>query len=64
MSANPQTTQPDSNDPIVQELHAVREKLAEKFQGDLHAYSAAARAHALALGFRFTSVKTPPPTPV
>ncbi len=63
MSANPQTAQPDWNDPIVQELHMIREKLAEKFQGDLHAYSEAARAHALALGFRFTSVKTAPPTP-
>lgn len=57
MAANPQIAQPDWNDPIVQELHAIREKLSEKFQGDLHAYSEAARAHALALGFRFTSVQ-------
>lgn len=63
MAATPQTAQPDWNDPIVQELHAIREQLAEKFQGDLRAYSEAARAHALALGFRFTSVQAQPPRP-
>lgn len=63
MSANPQIALPDWNDPIVQELHAIREKLAEKFQGDLHAYSEAARARALALGFRFTSIQAQPPSP-
>jgi hypothetical protein len=64
MSAKLQTTQPDWHDPIVQELHAVREKLVEKYQGNLHAYSQAARAHALALGFQFTTIKAPPKTPM
>lgn len=63
MNAKLQTTQADWHDPIVQELHFVREKLVEKYQGNLHAYSQAARAHALALGFQFTSMKTPPTTP-
>jgi hypothetical protein len=52
-----QATQPDWHDSIVQELHVVREKSVEKYQGNLHDYSVAARAHALELGFQFTSVK-------
>jgi hypothetical protein len=63
MNAKLQATQPEWHDPIVQELHTVREKLVEKYQGDLHSYSHAARAHALALGFQFTAVKTLPTTP-
>jgi hypothetical protein len=63
MDANLQTTLPDWHDPIVQELHAVREKLVEKYQGNLHAYSQAARSRALALGFQFTSIKTHPKPP-
>jgi hypothetical protein len=64
MNAKLQTTQLEWHDPIVQELHAVREKLVEKYQGNLHAYSQAARAHAIALGFQFTSIKPPPTTPI
>jgi hypothetical protein len=60
VDANLQTTPPDWHDPIVQELHAVREKLVEKYQCNLHAYSQAARARSLALGFQFTSIKTQP----
>jgi len=41
------------HDPIVQELHDIRAQLAEKYHGNLSAYSQAATAHALALGFKF-----------
>jgi hypothetical protein len=64
MNAKLQTAQPEWQDPIVQELHAVREKLVEKYQGNLHTYSVAAREHAIALGFQFTSIKPPPTTPI
>jgi hypothetical protein len=56
-------TQPQSspqaiwNDPIVSEIHAIRQQLSDKYHGDLHAYSLAATANALALGFKFY---TPP----
>jgi hypothetical protein len=63
MTANRKNPPPDWQDPIVYELHAIRGKLVEEYQGDLHAYSKAARAHALALGFRFNPVNTPPTTP-
>jgi hypothetical protein len=63
MNAKLQATQPEWHDPIVQELHTVREKLVEKYQGNLHAYSQAARAHTLALGFQFSSIKTQPTMP-
>ncbi len=46
------TTTPAWRDPIVAELHAIRDQLAERFQNDLTAYSEAASAHCLALGFR------------
>jgi hypothetical protein len=62
MNAPAQIATLDWHDPIVQELHEVREKLVEKYQGDLHAYSEAARARALALGFRFTTTNSPPET--
>ena len=52
-------TPPEWQDPVVQELHAVREQLIEKYHGDLHAYSKHATAHALALGFKFTALKLP-----
>jgi hypothetical protein len=38
-------------DPIVQELHALREQLVAKYQGDMHAYSEACVRHTKALGF-------------
>lgn len=59
MTANPQTSSVDWRDPIVEELHELRAQLLEKYQGDLHAYSEAARARSLALGFRFTTIKAP-----
>ena len=45
------------HDPIVSEIHAIRQQLSDKYHGDLHAYSQAATANALALGFKFY---TPP----
>ena len=63
MNAKLQTTQLGWHDPIVQELHRVRDELVEKYQGNLHDYSQAARAHALALGFEFTVIKTLPTPP-
>lgn len=41
------------HDPIVAEIHAIRERLASQFQNDLLAYSLAAEAHCRALGFKF-----------
>lgn len=41
------------HDPIVAEIHAIRERLADEFQNDLLAYSLAAEAHCRTLGFKF-----------
>ena len=57
MSVNPQTSPVAWHDPIVEELHELRAQLLEKYQGDSHAYSEAARVRALALGFQFTTIK-------
>ena len=35
-------------DPVVEALHELRTQLLEKYQGNLHTYSEAARARALA----------------
>jgi hypothetical protein len=43
-------------DSIVQELHAVREQLVAKYQGDMHAYSEACVRHTKALGFTFKTL--------
>jgi hypothetical protein len=43
-------------DPIIDEIHDIRRKLEEKHQGDLHSYSLAARAHAIALGFQVVDI--------
>ena len=59
MNPNLQSPPVAWHDPIVEELHEHRAQLLEKYQGDLHAYSEAARARALALGFQFTTVKAP-----
>lgn len=40
------------HDPIVEEIHATRERLADQYHNDLSAYSKAAEAHCLALGFQ------------
>lgn len=39
------------HDPIVAEIHATRERLAEQYHDDLLAYSQAAESHCRALGF-------------
>lgn len=44
------TTQ-SARDPIVTEIHAIRERLAEQYQNDLIAYSHATVEHCRALGF-------------
>mgnify|MGYP001166952008 FL=1 len=38
------------HDPVVAEIHAIRERLAEQYHHDLLAYSEAAEAHCRALG--------------
>lgn len=48
-----QTQNAPWHDPVVQELHDIRSQLVEKYHGNMSAYSQAAKAHALALGFRF-----------
>lgn len=51
------TATPVWRDPIVAELHTIREQLAERFHNDLAAYSRAADAHCRELGFQI--VKSP-----
>jgi hypothetical protein len=43
-------------DPIVQELHALREQLVAKYQGGMHAYSEACVCRTKALGFTFKTL--------
>ena len=61
MSDQTQTQNIPWHDTIVQELHDIRAQLVEKYHGDMSAYSQAATAHALALGFRFGPVGTGTP---
>lgn len=63
MNAKLPTAQAEWNDPIVSEIHAIRQNLVEKYQGDLHAYSQAVTTNALALGFKFTTLKPMPTIP-
>jgi hypothetical protein len=60
MNAKLPTAQAEWRDPIVEEIHAVRQQLLEKYQGDLHTFSEAATANAIALGFQFLAKKSPP----
>ena len=64
MASTPQIAPSEWQDPVVQELHAIREKLVDTYQGNLHAYTEAARAHALALGFQFKRIDVQGSTPV
>jgi hypothetical protein len=50
------------HDTIVDEIHAIRERLAEQYHNDLLAYSQAAESHCRALGFRI--VESPRREPV
>ena len=52
------TAKGELHDPLVVEIHAIRQKLHDQYNGDLHAYSLAATANALALGFKFAKSKT------
>ncbi len=45
------TSAPAWRDPIVAELHAIRDWLAERFQYELTAYSEETTSHSRALGF-------------
>lgn len=49
------------HDPVVAEIHAIRERLAEQYQNDLIAYSQAAEAQCRALGLRIVEVQHLPP---
>lgn len=49
---------PIATDPYVEELHTLREQLAEDYHGDLAAYSRAAQAHCLALGFKLAESRS------
>jgi hypothetical protein len=40
------------HDPIVEEIHATRERLADQYHNNLLAYSKAVEAHCLSLGFQ------------
>ncbi|MDP2751812.1 MAG: hypothetical protein Q8O31_04300 [Rhodocyclaceae bacterium] len=45
------TNHPIWHDPIVAEIHATRDRLANQYQNDLVAYSKAAETHCRMLGF-------------
>jgi len=49
------------HDPIVAEIHATRERLAEHYQNDLMAYSQAAEAQCRALGLKMMEGQRLPP---
>lgn len=42
------------HDPVVAEIHTIREQLAKQYQNDLVAYSKAAEEHCRALGLTIT----------
>lgn len=46
------------HDPVVAEIHAVREHLAEQYHGDIAAYTAAAEAHCRELGLNMLRVES------
>nr|VFJ45168.1 MAG: hypothetical protein BECKDK2373B_GA0170837_100916 [Candidatus Kentron sp. DK] len=48
-----------SRDSIVDEIHAVRERLAKQYRNDLAAYSQAAESHCRALGFDLVETAHP-----
>lgn len=43
-------------DPIVQELHAIREQMVAQYKGDIRLYTEACVARTQALGFRFKTL--------
>lgn len=56
----PQTTPTTWQDPIVQELHALREKLVEQYNGDMHAYAQACERKVQSLGIVFKRLPARP----
>jgi hypothetical protein len=56
----PQTTPTTWQDPIVQELHALRERLVEQYNGDMHAYSQACERKVQSLGIVFKRLPAHP----
>jgi hypothetical protein len=50
---NPQTETTTWQDPIVQELHALREQLVAQYNGDIHAYAQACERKVQSLGIVF-----------
>jgi hypothetical protein len=52
-----QTSLPKAwQDPIVQELHALREQMVVQYKGDMHSYTEACVARTRALGFQFKTL--------
>jgi hypothetical protein len=49
----PQAPSTTWQDPIVQELHALREQLVEKYNGDMHAYAQACERKVQSLDITF-----------
>jgi hypothetical protein len=49
----PQTIPTTWQDPIVQELHTLREQLVEQYNGDMHAYAQACERKVQSLGIVF-----------
>ena len=47
------------DDPVIAEIHAIRQHFAEQYHNDLVAYSQAAETHSRALGFQM--VESPRP---
>jgi hypothetical protein len=43
-------------DPIVQEIHALREQMLAQYKGDMHSYTVACVACTQALGFQFKTL--------
>lgn len=50
---NTQTAPTPWQDPIVQELHVLREQLVEQYNGDMHAYAQACERKVQSLGIVF-----------
>lgn len=50
---------PAWHDPVVAEIHAIRERLAEQYHNDLLAYSTAAEARCRALGLNMAPDQQP-----
>jgi hypothetical protein len=54
------TTLTTCQDPIVQDLHALREQLVEQYNGDIHAYAQACERKVQSLGIVFKRLPASP----